>query len=117
MKSSQEKFEEEFAKPVDLEECDNALTSLIHRKHTLNVPARPDDEDMLLSRLIVQHKALLERNKKTEILNQELVEALEEVCHVADVLLLGKSSNSETYAKVQKCKEVLAKAKEVMDGE
>ncbi|MGG3454219.1 hypothetical protein, partial [Paenibacillus rhizolycopersici] len=58
---NQEQFENECKKPVDLDECYEALQRLINREHTLHVPARPDDEDMLLSRALRELKENRER--------------------------------------------------------
>ena len=52
--TNQEKFDIEYAKPVDVQECHKALTDFIKRRAILRVPARADDPDMLISRALRQ---------------------------------------------------------------
>lgn len=53
---NQEKFEKECKEPVDLDACYEALQKLIDGKHRMHIPARPDDEDMLISRALRELK-------------------------------------------------------------
>ncbi|OZB98111.1 hypothetical protein [Paenibacillus sp. XY044] len=55
---TQEEFNELYKEPVDLFEAQAALNRFINGKGVLRIPARPDDDDMLISRALSELKKL-----------------------------------------------------------
>ena len=76
--TNQEKFDIEYDKPVDVQDCYKALTDFIKRKAILRVPARADDPDMLIGRALRQLKQA-----------RELIKALTE-----ENIALNKAKNN-----------------------
>jgi hypothetical protein len=55
---NQEEFNKIYKEPVDLNEAHEALSRFIDGKQILQIPARPNDDDMLLSRALMELKEL-----------------------------------------------------------
>ncbi|KAA9007282.1 hypothetical protein F4V43_02000 [Paenibacillus spiritus] len=53
---TQEEFDKGYKEPVDLDEVHAALKRFINGKARLSIPASPDDDDMLVSRLMDEVK-------------------------------------------------------------
>ncbi|MFI2856897.1 hypothetical protein ACH6EH_07125 [Paenibacillus sp. JSM ZJ436] len=61
---NQEEFNEQYKQPVDLDEVHAALQRFINGKGRLCVPARPDDDDMLICRLMYEVKKYRKASNK-----------------------------------------------------
>lgn len=60
-----EEFKKICDQPVDLEAAHEALKRFIHKEGVVCVPANPNDDDMLLCRVLDELKKYREVNKHT----------------------------------------------------
>lgn len=67
---NQEKWKELSREPVDLDACHKALQQIINREHTMHVPPRIDDADILLFRCIRELRELRELTMQQKIDNK-----------------------------------------------
>jgi hypothetical protein len=68
---NQEEFWRKCKEPVDIDEAHEALKRFIDHKGKLHIPARPNDDDMLLSRSLRELKELREKIKYTSLPEME----------------------------------------------
>ncbi|GAB6989546.1 hypothetical protein [Paenibacillus pini] len=60
---TQEEFEKQYEEPVDLDGVHEALKRFINGRGKMSIPASPDDDDMLICRLMNELKKYREFRK------------------------------------------------------
>lgn len=58
-----EEFNNKFDEPVDIDDAHNALNRFINGKQKLHIPARAEDDDMLICRALMELKKLRKQKK------------------------------------------------------
>lgn len=63
---TQEEFDSQYNEPVDIDEVHKALKRFINKQGRMSVPANPDDDDMLICRLMAEVEKHRENAKSTK---------------------------------------------------
>jgi|GEM_PF-4322259 len=65
---TQEEFDKKCKEPVDLDKVHEALKRFIDKRGRMSVPVNPDDDDMLICRLMIE----VEKHRKIEKSKEEV---------------------------------------------